>query len=275
MQTTPSRTAWSVAQRRAAHQILDRPLIFKDPLALRIVGGDWRSKIEEPPRYSAGFRAFMAARSRYAEDALAEAYRNGVRQYIILGAGLDTFAYRNPWTDLKVFEIDHPATQQWKRELLRQSEIPIPKEMAFVAMDFETQQLGDRLYESGFQAEPAFFSWLGVAPYLTREAFDLTIHFIASLPTPSGVVFDYTILPSLMNPAQCEFFEALSARVAKIFEPFRLFFDPEQLAVDLRVAGFTVIDRIGQGSCQLLKATKCDTSDSRRSLAPDARNPPA
>jgi methyltransferase (TIGR00027 family) len=242
MEATASRTAWSVAQRRAAHQVQDRPLIFEDPLALRIVGGDWQPREDEPPSVSPGFRSFMAVRSRYSEDALKDAYARGVRQFVVLGAGLDTFAYRNPFPDLRVFEVDHPATQEWKKVLLERAAIATPAGLTFVPVNFETESLIDRLQASGFRGEPAFFSWLGVTTYLSREAFDSTVGFIAGLPKPSGVVFDYVILRSLMSPAQRMVVDALSARVARAGEPFRLFFDPNELAGDLRGLGFTSIE---------------------------------
>lgn len=242
MQGRPSRTAWSVARRRAAHQVLDRPLVFEDPLAVRIVGGEWQEGEQEPPAFAAAFRSFMAARSRYAEENLSAAHAAGARQYVVLGAGLDTFAYRNPWPDLQVFEVDHPATQEWKQELLRHAEIPVPANMTFVPVDFERQDLGERLKDSGLLTAPAFFSWLGVTPYLTREAFDRTIAFIASLPSNTGVVFDYGLDPALMNPVQRAAHDMLSARVARAGEPFRLFFNPRMLARDLQAAGFTRIE---------------------------------
>jgi methyltransferase (TIGR00027 family) len=242
MQGNPSRTAWSVARRRAAHQMLDRPVVFEDPLAVRIVGGDWQPHESENRVFSVGLRSFVVARSRYAEDELASAWAESVRQYVVLGAGLDTFAYRNPWPGLQVFEVDHPATQEWKRELLARAEIRVPANMTFVPVDFETQSLGERLKQSGLADAPAFFCWLGVTPYLTREAFDRTIAFIASLPQGTGVVFDYGIDPALMNAAQRAAHEALAARVALAGEPFRLSCDPTQLAKDLRAAGFSRIE---------------------------------
>jgi methyltransferase (TIGR00027 family) len=225
--------------------MLDRPLVLDDPLAVRIVGGDWEPRPEEPAAVSLIFRAFMAARSRYSEDELAAAYSRGVRQCVILGAGLDTFAYRNPWPDLRVFEVDHPATQVWKRELLARAGITVPHSMTYVAVDFESENLAHRLSDSGFAHAPAFFSWLGVTPYLTREAFDSTVRFIASLPGGSGMVFDYVMAPDLMSPEQRAGLEALMARVARAGEPFQLFFDPRQLREDLSAAGFADIEDIG------------------------------
>src|ERR1700691_1687992 len=170
-----SRTAHRGGIRRAAHQLLDQPKVLDDPLALRIIGPEaaeaLRSNPKEHHAFSRAFRAFMAARSRYAEDELACGVVHGVGQYVVLGAGLDTFAYRNPHAGLRVFEVDHPATQEWKREQLRDTEITIPASLTFVPIDFERQTLADGLAQSGFDgAGPAFFSWLGVTPYLTREA---------------------------------------------------------------------------------------------------------
>jgi methyltransferase (TIGR00027 family) len=242
MRGGPSRTALSVARRRAEHQALDHPLVFEDPLAVRIVGGDWKQRKRELPAVARGLRAFMVVRSRYAEDELAAAVARGVAQYAILGAGLDTFAYRNPYRDLRVFEIDHPATQQWKRELLRAAQIPIPPSVTFVPVDFETESLAARLEACGFCPAPAFFSWLGVTPYLSRPAFEETIRYIARVPEASGVAFDYVILPSLMNITQRFFHGLVTRRVAKAGEPFQLWFDPPQLADELRAAGFTHIE---------------------------------
>jgi methyltransferase (TIGR00027 family) len=113
----PSRTAWMVAVRRAAHQLLDQPPVFVDPLATRILGCRTTQELEQNPHFRAHrvsdrfLRAFLAARSRIAEDTLAELVGQGLRQFVILGAGLDTFAFRNPWPELRVWEVDHPATQ--------------------------------------------------------------------------------------------------------------------------------------------------------------------
>src|SRR6202035_6128756 len=170
-----SKTAHRVAIRQAAHQLLDQPRVLDDPLALRIIGSQAEQELRSNPRehhaFSRAFRAFMAARSRYAEDELARAVAHGVTQYVVLGAGLDTFAYRNPHPGLRVFEVDHPATQAWKREQLQAANIAIPPSLTFVPIDFELQTLADGLSRSGFNANAAaFFSWLGVTPYLTREA---------------------------------------------------------------------------------------------------------
>jgi len=238
-----SKTAHRVAIRRAAHQLLDQPKVLDDPLALRIIGteaaDDLRSNPKEHHAFSRAFRAFMAARSRYAEDELARAVAYGVTQYVVLGAGLDTFAYRNPHPGLRVFEVDHPSTQAWKREQLQAAHIPTPPSLNFVPIDFEKQTLADGLEHSGLDIRsPAFFSWLGVTPYLTYEACMTTLSFIASMLPGSGVVFDFAVDPALLNPGQRQALHALSKRVAAAGEPFQLFFDPGKLQDELKSLGF-------------------------------------
>jgi methyltransferase (TIGR00027 family) len=238
-----SRTARRVAIRRAAHQLLDQPRVLDDPLALRIIGAEAEEELRSNPKedhaFSRAFRAFMAARSRFAEDELARAVGYGLRQYVVLGAGLDTFAYRNPHAGLRVFEVDHPDTQTWKREQLRAAGIAVPASLTFVPIDFERQTLADGLKQSGFNAgEAAFFSWLGVTPYLTRAACMITLSFIAEMPACSGVVFDFAVDPALLNPGQRQALDALSARVARYGEPFQLFFDPGRLQDELKALGF-------------------------------------
>jgi methyltransferase (TIGR00027 family) len=173
----PSRTALRVALRRAAHQIHDaKPLVFDDPLAVRILGKEFQEELKRTPDgvkrpFSAGLRAFVVGRARLAEDTLAAGVRDsGVRQYLVLGAGLDTFACRNPYSDVRVFEVDHPATQAWKMTMLAGAGI-VPLESAkFVAVDFESDSLRARLKAAGFdEAVPTVTAWLGVVPYLTSE----------------------------------------------------------------------------------------------------------
>jgi methyltransferase (TIGR00027 family) len=196
----PSRTALGVARRRVAHQVFDRPLVFRDPLAESLVAdleAVWPSRTPHPnSRSSRLLRAFIAARSRYTEDQLALFFTGGVRQYVVLGAGLDTFAYRNPYApELRVFEADHPATQAWKLERLHAAGIAVPDSLRFVPVDFEQQRLPEVLETTaGFDiARAAFFSLLGVTPYLTMDTLVTTLTAIASMPAGSGVVFDYAV----------------------------------------------------------------------------------
>jgi len=199
------------------------------------------ARFENSPR----LRAFIAVRSRFAEEELAAALHRGVRQFVLLGAGLDTFAYRNPFaaSGLRVFEVDHPATQAWKRELLAEAGIAEPPSLTFVPLDFEKRSLDAALEAAEFRTDqPGFFSWLGVVPYLTLEAAQATLAWIGSLPAGSGVVFDYAISPASLGESQKAAFDALANRVARAGEPFRLFFEPAELARTLRELGFRQIE---------------------------------
>jgi methyltransferase (TIGR00027 family) len=241
-----SKTALRVAIRRAAHQLTDQPPVLEDPIAVRLVGSGYRGMMGRAShKVGRDFRAFMAARSRYAEDRLAEAVSKGVTQYVVLGAGLDTFAYRNPFPSLRVFEVDFPATQEWKRALLAEAGIALPDSLVFVPLDFEHRTLAEGLAEAGFDgAKKAFFGWLGVAPYLTREAFRSTLDAIAQLPSGSGVSFDYAFPPETLSPRRRRVFEGLAGRVAAAGEPFRLFFTPEEMETEVRRAGFQLREQV-------------------------------
>jgi methyltransferase (TIGR00027 family) len=237
-QAIASRTALSVALRRAAHQLHDSPIVFNDPVAVPILGAEYEEQLQRTPLradrpFSTALRAFLVARSRYAEDNLKRAVESGVMQYVLLGAGLDTFAYRNPYLQLRVFEVDHPATQGWKRELLQRNLIAIPESLSYTPVDFERQSLAEQLRDAGFdRTAPAFFAWLGVVPYLTPEAFRATLGFIADQPVRSGLALDYSqpreVLPSLERLAH----DSLASRVEKAGEPFRLFFTPPGMAAE-------------------------------------------
>ncbi len=241
-----SKTALGVAIRRAAHQLIDKPPVLDDPIAMRLIG-DRYPRLMERAMHPVGrdFRGFMAARSRYAEDRLAEAVANGVTQYVVLGAGLDTFAHRNPFSALRVFEVDFPATQAWKRSLLRKAAIALPSNLVFVALDFEHQTLAEGLAEGGLEMhKPAFFSWLGVVPYLTLDAFRATLSVVAQMPAGSAMSFDYAVAPETLSLIGRIAFDRLSERVAAAGEPFRLFFKPDDLAAEIRRAGFQRIEQV-------------------------------
>jgi len=244
-----SRTALGVALRRAVHQLHDSPLVFGDPVAVPILGATYAERLqvaaeERDEASSRSLRAFLVARSRYAEDELKEAVAAGVRQYVLLGAGLDTFAHRNPHPQLRVFEVDHPATQQWKRELLETSGIAIPARLSYAPIDFEVQALSTQLQAAGFDAHaPAFFAWLGVVPYLTLNAFRATLAFVASRPAGSGVTFDYGQPREALPLGEQLVRDALASRVGSTGEPFRLFFTPVEVAREL--ATFTRLEDLG------------------------------
>lgn len=245
----PSATAEGAAFLRVAHQLLDAPRILDDPVVLRLVGpADVDAVRAAPARFEEpflrGLRAAIAIRSRYAEDALADAVARGVRQYVVLGAGLDSFAYRNPFpTDrLRVFEVDHPATQGAKRERLRAAGIAIPPSLAFVPIDFERDALPAAMAAGGFDATaPAFVSWLGVAAYLERAAVLATLAWVASLPAGSEIVLTYRTGAPPESPAAA----AMADHVAAVGEPWRSTFEPAELAAELRRLGFDRVEDFG------------------------------
>jgi methyltransferase (TIGR00027 family) len=182
-----------------------------------------------------GLRAFVVGRSRYAEDLLAQAVGSGTRQYVVLGAGLDTFAHRNPHDGLRVFEVDHPATQQWKRELVGAAGLAAGSGVKYVPVDFERRSLAEELAAGGLDLDaPCFFSWLGVVPYLTLEAFRATLGFVAGRPRGSGVVFDYAQPRAALTALERLAHDSLVSRVRQAGEPFRLFFRPEEVAAEMR-----------------------------------------
>jgi methyltransferase (TIGR00027 family) len=230
----PSRTARAAAAHRAAHQTLEGGAIFADPFACAILGEEPQAiaakEAADPMRRP--MRLFVAARSRFAEDALAAAVARGLRQAVQLGAGFDTFALRNPHValGLRVFEVDHPSTQLWKRERLAEAGLAVPESLTFVPVDFERQSLADGLSAAGFRADrAAFFLWLGVVPYLTREVIDGILRFVASLPA-SEIVFDYSEPPENYPPERRAVHAAMSARVASLGEPWISHFEPAEMA---------------------------------------------
>jgi len=250
IEAQPSRTALRVALRRAAHQVHDaKPLVFDDPLAVRILSKESRAELARTPDsekrpFSAALRAFMVCRARFAEDVLASGVRiSDVSQYLVLGAGLDTFAYRNPFAGVKVFEVDHPATQAWKRERLEDAGIALPQSMQFVAVDFERQSLREQLLAAGFDpGAPTVTAWLGVVPYLTLEAFRSTVSLLGSFAEGSEVVFDYSQPREVLSPREQLMLDSMASRVAQAGEPFQLFFTPQALAKELEVAGLKVVE---------------------------------
>jgi methyltransferase (TIGR00027 family) len=245
----PSRTARGAAAYRALHQALDGGSIFSDPFAAKILDDETRARLDEMAADLSlrPWRLFIAARSRFCEDTLATSVARGVRQVVVLGAGLDTFSLRNPHAGLgvRVFEVDYPATQHWKRERLKQADLAIPALLTFAPVDFERESLAEGLAAAGFQADrPAFFQWLGVVPYLTREAVASTLDFIARVPE-SEVVFDYAEPFENYPPERRANVMAVAANAASRGEPWLSLFDPADLSEILRNRGFGLVEDIG------------------------------
>ncbi len=259
-------TALGAAGHRAAHQVLERGFVFVDPLALPILGADAESAIalarEQPERRP--LRLFIAMRSRFAEDSAARAIEKGVRQILVLGAGLDTFAYRlEPIRHLRVFELDHPATQAEKRRRLAQANIAEPPHVSYVAHDFERGRMTASLEAAGFDADKrTFVFWLGVTPYLTREAVFATLGDLARLPGGTDVVFDYANPPDrVTDPAARARRMQMAERVAASGEPFRGYFDSDELHARARELDFSEIE-------------DCDRATLVARYLPDLPSPP-
>jgi methyltransferase (TIGR00027 family) len=242
----PSRTALMIARQRAAHQVLDHGSILYDPFAMKILREDEKDVLQfanQHPLASIG-RLITTARSRIAEDALSRAVERGVRQIVILGAGLDTFALRNPHDELKIYEVDHPATQEWKLDRLAEAQIALPPWLIFVPVDFEQDDVAEKLVAAGFQQNsPAFFTWLGVVPYLTQGAIARTLDYMSSVPN-AEVVFDYMEPPEAFSEELRQMEKARVEQLEKIGERSASRFEPAGIAAILRSHGFCAIEDI-------------------------------
>src|SRR5262249_1640225 len=244
----PSRTALIIARQRAAHQVLDHGSILYDPFAMKILREDEKDVLQfanEHPLASIG-RLFTTARSRIAEDALSGAVERGIRQIVILGAGLDTFALRSPHSarQIRIYEVDHPATQAWKRQRLAEAQLALPPWLVFVPVDFERDDLGEMLVGAGFQQNsPAFFTWLGVVPYLTQDAIGNTLDYMASIHH-SEVVFDYMEPPPAFSEEVRESLTGRTKQLERIGERWASRFEPAGMSAMLRSHGFCDVEDI-------------------------------
>jgi len=244
----PSRTALLIARQRAAHQLLDHGSILYDPFAMKILREDEKEVLQFAnghPLASIG-RLFTAARSRIAEDALSGAIERGVQQIVILGAGLDTLALRSIHgaRQIRIYEVDRPATQAWKRQRLAEAQLALPPWLILVPIDFERDDLGERLADAGFrQNSPTFFIWLGVVPYLTREAIVRTLDYTASIQN-SEVVFDYMEPPEAFSEEMKELVTRRTEQLEKMDERWASRFGPDDIAAVLRSHEFSDIEDI-------------------------------
>ena len=269
--STPSRTALVTALMRSLHGRLDPLPLLDDPWGGRLVPASAREavaqralqRLPEPERAAAAadLPAFadhalratssytgVITRSRFTEDALAEAIARGVRQYVLVGAGFDSYALRLPPAarDLRIYEVDHPATQSFKLSCMAAAGIARPAAARFLPADLASEDLAAALARSDFDPRaPAFFSWLGVTMYLTREANGQALQGIARCAAAgSELVFTY-IDALVFRPESGEAyrrFELLRREVAALGEPFLSGFDPSTLAQELAVMGLELID---------------------------------
>ena len=239
-------------------------MVFSDPFAVRILGPEAASELARTPNaarrpHSAALRAWVVSRARYAEDVLAEKATSSLPadeecalngrtpwQYLILGAGLDTFALRSPYPQVRLFEVDHPATQLWKRHRLQAAGLSVPETMRWVPTDFERHDLRTQLLAAGFRFHlPTVTAWLGVVPYLTPAAFAATLDVLGAMAPGSAVVFDYSQPRAMLPPVEQRMHDSLAARVADAGEPFLLFFTPATIAAALHTRGLTVVADLG------------------------------
>lgn len=240
----------AVAVWRAAHQVLERPIIFDDPLALKILGdakAEVINKLEiHKNPLSTAMRVAIAVRSRLAEDECEHALKHGVNQYVILGAGLDTYAYRSCNKNETVFEVDLPCTQTMKIARVQQLAVHLACIINYVGCDFEENALEEGLIAAGFDKnQKTFFSWLGVVPYLDFAAIEKTLKFITTCAAGSVLVFDYIVDVNNLTEIEKMAINILSAQLASGGEPLKSFFDPNILAKKLADSGFTEIENIG------------------------------
>lgn len=257
-----SLTAQGVASLRAAHQLIDDlPRILDDPVSVRLVGPDFVARIRENPERLreprlAALRCHVLLRSRYSEDRLAAAVRAGTRQCVIIGAGLDTFAYRQPpWAgDLRIFEVDHKASQDTKREMLAKAGIEVPANLTYVELDIERLPLRETLVQVGLDpARPAFFSCLGVLVYLTHDAVRALFRLVAAFPSGSELVLTYAGWESDDdNPA------SLATRSKALGEPWLSRFSGEELVSELHGAGFRTIEFLSREDAAEYVGTRRD-----------------
>ena len=278
----------TAAAARAAHLIVDgEPVIFADTVAEAMLGERAEELIAYHRAYGAhpvlaGARAQVTCRSRYAEDQLARAVRDGIGQYVILGAGLDTFAYRSPLARrVRVFEVDHPATQEWKRRVGPAPEVPgsevpgpevpgpevpgpeFPGLVTFVPADLVSDSLGDGLRRAGFDfAAPAFVSWLGVTMYLDQGAIDRTVSVLGGLAPGTELVVDYMLAAGLRDAEGGSYADQVGQAAAERGEPWLSLFVPEAMAALLAGCGFGPARDVSQR--EMIPAGLWDRSDSLR-----------
>jgi methyltransferase (TIGR00027 family) len=245
MAEVPNHTAVRVALWRALHVQLDAaPHVLEDQVGLKLVAPDagWSERPDMHPERTKLSRASIVARARFVEDLVAERAEHGVSQYVLLGAGLDTFAQRRPElaSRIGVFEVEQPETQAWKRARLAALGLPLPRGLHFVPVDFEAEESWlDKLVEAGFSPrEPAVVASLGVAMYLTMEAIGAMLATVASLAPGSTFVMSFMLPFELLDPAARPGIEAAARGARAAGTPFISLFEPAQLLALARQAGF-------------------------------------
>jgi methyltransferase (TIGR00027 family) len=249
--TVPDHTAVRVALWRAMHVKVDAPPhVLVDEIGLQLVAPDdtWQQRPDMHPQGTRGYRASIVGRARLIEDLVQEQAQKGVRQYVILGAGLDTFAQRRPdlGAQLRVFEIDKPETQAWKQKRLAELKLGVPNHLQFVPVDFEGgDSWREKLALNAFSIDkPAIVASTGVSMYLTQEANLATLRQIASLAPGSTLAMTFMLPLDLINPAERPQHEMVYERARAAGTPFLSFFRPAEILAMGRQAGFRDVQHI-------------------------------
>lgn len=242
---SPDSTAVRVALWRALHVQIDAaPHVFEDEVGLRLVAPaeEWRRRPDMDPAFTRPFRASIVARSRFIEDLVLEEAACGVSQYVVLGSGLDTFVQRRPEiaARMRVFEVDRPAAQQWKRQRLLELGLGVPESLRLVPVDFEANETWwQQLRAAGFDAaQPAVIGCAGVSMYLTREAIAATLCQVAALAPGSTLAMTFLLPLNLMEPADRFGFQLAEKGARASGTPFVSFFAPSEMLALARASGF-------------------------------------
>jgi methyltransferase (TIGR00027 family) len=250
-ESTLDNTAERVALWRALHVEVDAPPhVLTDTVGMRLADppAGWRERGDMHPRGTAGFRASIVARARFIEDLVLAKSNNGVGQYVILGAGLDTFVQRHPEaaSRLRVFEVDQPGTQAWKRRRLEALGYGVPGWLRLVPTDFETGDAWLRqLTAAGFDpARPAVIVSTGVSMYLSKEANAVTLRQVAGLAPGSVLAMSFLLPAELLDPADRPGLELASKGAAAAGTPFVSFFTPEEMTALAAECGFTAAEHV-------------------------------
>lgn len=241
----PDSTAVRVALWRAMHVLIDPPPhVLEDEVGLKLAAPDegWRNRPDMHPQGTSRFRASIVARARFIEDLVVEQADRGVGQYVILGAGLDTFAQRHPKTGskLRIFEVDKPGTQAWKIERLRNCGFEIPRWLRFVPVDFEADaSWKDPLVTAGFDPRnPALVTSIGVSMYLTRDAILDMLRETSALAPGSTFVMTFLLPLDRVDAEDRMGYEMAMKGARASGTPFISFFTPEEMLSLAKKAGF-------------------------------------
>ena len=261
---SPSRSAMLTAAARALHRADGPPWVLDDPFAAGLAGEGGDAMVDRvrerlSPVALSGFVHWVALRGRFTEDLVAAAAGEGIDQYVILGAGLDSFAYRHQRLveRLRIFEIDHPASQAWKRARLAELGVTVHPNVVFAAIDFETQTLRQGLSDAGFDfGKPAVFSWIGVTMYLTRSAIEMTLRDIAEGSSGSRLVMTYNQPFQVLDEFSRRVTSELAAAIGEGGEPFISLFSPIEARALLVSAGFVDIADYGRKELQARYVTE-------------------